>query len=350
VEKNVTALLLRLRKRVRDNPEIVWDQVPHTVHTSKRPHDMILQLNEVTKFYGSFQALAGLSVEVRPGAIGLLGPNGAGKSTLIKALLGLVKLSGGEARVLGLDARHQSREIRELVGYMPEDDCSIAGLKGVQSVALAGELAGLPRQTALRRAHEMLDSVLLGEARYREVQTYSVGMRQKIKLAQALIHAPKLLFLDEPTSGLDPAGRERMLQLIRSLAHKKGVSVVISTHILSDVEACCDAAMILGRGSLLVYDTLPNLQQNIDSSYRVRVAGEIGPLATTLTARGLRVVEETQDEARVFGTVDLSVAIFEAAEECAAVVREITPSRNSLEKIYLEAVRATTSKQPLEQS
>ncbi len=302
---------------------------------------MILQLDRVTKSYGSFQAIAGLSVEVQPGAIGLLGPNGAGKTTLIKALLGLVEVTGGEARVLGFDVRTQSRQIREQVGYMPEDDCAIAGLRGVKSVALAGELAGLPRRTALRRAHEMLDSVLLGEARYREVQTYSVGMRQKIKLAQALIHAPKLIFLDEPTSGLDPAGREKMLQLVRSLAQSKGVSVVISTHILSDVEACCDSALILGRGRLLVYDTLPKLQQSIDSSCGVRVAGEIGPLAARLTAQGLEVQDAGQDEARVRGEGDLGVAIFQAAEECGTVVREIIPSRNSLEEIYLEAVRAT---------
>ncbi|MFH0944812.1 MAG: ABC transporter ATP-binding protein [Planctomycetota bacterium] len=302
---------------------------------------MILQLNNVSKFYGSFQALADLSVEVQPGAIGLLGPNGAGKSTLIKALLGLVGLSGGEARVLGFDVRRQSRKIREQVGYMPEDDCSIAGLKGVQSVALAGELAGLPRRTALRRAHEILDFVLLDEARYREVQTYSVGMRQKVKLAQALIHAPRLLFLDEPTNGLDPEGREKMLQLIRSLAQKKGVSVVVSTHILGDVEACCDAALILGKGTLLVYDTLPNLQQSAHASCRVRVSGEFAPLGAALTARGCRVEEENGDHARVFGPGELGSMIFAAAAACDAVVREITPSRTSLEEIYLKAVRVT---------
>ena len=302
---------------------------------------MILQLSNVSKYYGSFRALADLSVEVQAGAIGLLGPNGAGKSTLIKALLGLVGLTSGEARVLGLDARRQSRKIRELVGYMPEDDCSIAGLMGVQSVALAGELAGLPQRTALRRAHEILDFVLLGEARYREVQTYSVGMRQKVKLAQALIHAPKLLFLDEPTNGLDPEGREKMLQLIRSLAQKKGVSVVVSTHILGDVEACCDAALILGQGSLLVYDTLPNLQQSATPSCKVRVWGDIKPLAAALAARGCRLEAENGDHLRVFGSGELGAAVFAAAEECGAVVREISPSRTSLEEIYLKAVRVT---------
>lgn len=302
---------------------------------------MILQLQDATKFYGSFEALAGLSVSVRPGAIGLLGPNGAGKSTLIKALLGLVKLSSGDAQVLGLDVRTQSRQIREQVGYMPEDDCAIAGLKGVESVALAGQLAGLPPLTALRRAHEMLDYVLLGEERYREVDTYSTGMRQKVKLAQALIHAPKLLFLDEPTNGLDPAGRDKMLGIIRSLAQKAGVSVVISTHILTDVEACCDAALILGRGRLLVYDTIAALSRSVDSSCRVRFSGEGGALGAALAARRCQVEIMGPEEIRVCGDGDLGAAIFEASRASGVVVREISPSRNSLEDTFLQAVRAT---------
>ncbi|MFT5049223.1 MAG: ABC-2 type transport system ATP-binding protein [Chlamydiales bacterium] len=302
---------------------------------------MIIELTDVAKYYGKFQALAGLTVSVKPGAIGLLGPNGAGKSTLIKGLLGLVKLSSGSAKVLGLDARTQSPAIREQVGYMPEDDCSIAGLAGVQSVALAGELAGLPALTALRRAHEILDYVALGEERYREVQTYSTGMRQKVKLAQSLVHAPKLLFLDEPTNGLDPAGRVRMLRLIRSLVEKRGMSVVLSTHILTDVETCCDAALILGRGKLLVYDTIPELRRSVHPSCRVRVAGDIAPLSANLQARGYRIESAGRDAALVFGADDLGAAVFAASRETGITVREMTPSRNSLEDIYLDAVRAT---------
>lgn len=302
---------------------------------------MILELQDVTKFYGDFQALAGLTVSVQPGAIGLLGPNGAGKSTLIKALLGLVKLTSGQARVLGLDAASEADRIREQVGYMPEDDCSISGLKGVESVALAGELAGLPALTALRRAHEILDYVLLGEERYREVQNYSVGMRQKVKLAQALIHAPKLLFLDEPTNGLDPTGREKMLLLIRSLSRKLGVSVVVSTHILTDVEVCCDAAMILGRGRLLVYDTLEELKKSVDSTCMVRVDGEIGPLRSALRQAGFQSEATSLDEIRVLGDGEVGAAVFAASRSCGVVVREILPARNSLEDIYLQAVRST---------
>lgn len=304
--------------------------------------DAIIELKGVTKYYQRFKALDNLTVLVRPGAIGLLGPNGAGKSTLIKALLGLVQLSAGEVSVLGFDVRSGWRRIRECTGFMPEDDCSIAGLKGVQSVALAGELAGLPALTALRRAHEILDYVTLAEERYREVQTYSVGMRQKIKLAQALIHSPRLVFLDEPTTGLDPVGREKMLRLIRNLAQKKGVSVVLSTHILNDVEACCDSALILGRGRLLVYDTIQNLQRTIDSTYRVRLEGKTSAFLQILESLGCRGEVLGEDVIRVWSDrSDISRNVFRAARQCSVSIRQIEASRNSLEDIFLTAVRET---------
>jgi len=307
---------------------------------------MILELNRVTKYYKRFKALDDLTVSVQPGAVGLLGPNGAGKSTLIKALLGLVRLSRGEAKVLGLDARTESRQIREQVGYMPEDDCSIAGLQGIQSVALAGELAGLPALTALRRAHEILDYVAMAEERYREVQTYSTGMKQKIKLAQALIHAPKMVFLDEPTNGLDPTGREKMLRLVRNLAQKKGVTVVISTHILSDVEACCDSALILGRGRLLVYDTLANLREAVDPTYRVRVDGDPAALRRALETAGCDCHEVGREELRVSGAANLGERVFDAARQSNTVLREVAPSSNSLEDTFMKAVSETTHAVP----
>jgi ABC-2 type transport system ATP-binding protein len=307
---------------------------------------MILELDSVRKSYGRFEALAGLSVSVAPGAVGLLGPNGAGKSTLIKALLGLVELTSGRAKVLGLDVRREASAIRERIGYMPEDDCNLAGLPGVQSVALAGELAGLPARTALRRAHEILDLVWLAEERYRPVETYSTGMRQRIKLAQALIHAPKLVFLDEPTDGLDPAGRVRMLRLIRSLVDKHGLSVVLSTHILSDVEQICDAALILGRGRLLMYDTIARLQESVEPGLRLRTAGEIQPLVETLAAAGHRVEARGPELAFLHGHGDLAAAVLFAAQRSGVSLRELAKSRNSLEDIYLEAVRATSEPAP----
>ena len=298
---------------------------------------MIIHVDRVTKTYGGQRALDALSFSVPEGVIGLLGPNGAGKSTLIKGLLGLVRLDVGVARVLDLDARTQSRAIRERAGYMPEDDCYIPGMAGVQTVAYAGELAGLPPRVALRRAHEMLDYVSLAEERYREVQTYSTGMKQRIRLAQALIHAPKLLFLDEPTSGLDPQGRERMLELIRNLYRKQGISVVISTHILQDVEACCDRVVILARGKCLVSDELKALRSSVDSSAVLRYGGEGGALRTALEARGLEVAELGPGELKVSGgPPDI---VFRAAQEAGATVRGFAPSRTSLEEIFLEALR-----------
>jgi ABC-2 type transport system ATP-binding protein len=300
---------------------------------------MIISLKGVTKFYGGLKALDDVTVDVRPGAIGLLGPNGAGKSTLIKALLGLVQISSGQAQVLGHDARGQARLIRQRVGYMPEDDCYLAGLGGVQSIAYTGELAGLPPRTSLRRAHEMCDYVGIAEERYREVQTYSTGMKQKVKLAQALIHAPRIVFLDEPTTGLDPQGRERMLRLMKTLPEKKGVSVIVSTHILQDVEACCDSVLILGQGRLLVYDDLKNLRSAVEPSLTVRVTGDAAAFAKSLGALGFPA--EPLDDERVRAPGDagaISAVLFQAAQQSKAVVRQIEPGRTSLEDIFLKAV------------
>lgn len=300
---------------------------------------MLIEVNDVSKNYGGVWALDHLSASLGEGVIGLLGPNGAGKSTLIKVLLGLVRLNSGRASVLGLDARRDSRAIRQRVGYMPEDDCYIAGLNGVQSVAFAGELAGLPRRASLRRAHEMLDYVGIAEERYREVQTYSTGMKQKMKLAQAIIHAPNLVFLDEPTSGLDPQGRERMLALIRNLFAKRGVSVVVSTHILQDVEASCDSVLILSRGRALVNGRLAELRQAVDSSLLVRFAGEGKGFAEALRGRGCSAEAAGPDELRVAGDPKgLPERIFQAARESGAVVRQVAASRTSLEEVFLKAV------------
>ena len=334
----------------------------------------MIELEQVTKRYGGLLALDRLTAAIRPGAVGLLGPNGAGKSTLIKLVMGLVRFTSGSAKVFDLDVRTQSRRIRELVGYMPEDDCYFAGIRGVASVAYAGELAGVPPLAALRRAHEVLDYVLIGEERYRWVQTYSTGMKQKIKLAQALIHSPRLVFLDEPTSGLDPQGREKMLQLIRNLATRKGVSVVVSTHILKDVEACCDAVLVVGRGKLLVYDTLENLRRTANESCRVRFEGDRRAFLEALASEGCRTEEVNPgapvqnlaapeqnlaapeqnlgatgpglgaprhggDELLVQGPVGKTRdLIFRSAHASRTSLRQMVPLRNSLEDIFLKAV------------
>ena len=195
-------------------------------------------------------ALDGVNLQIRPGVTGLLGPNGAGKSTLIKLLLGLVRLTSGSGTVLGCELGKDGRRIREKVGYMPEDDCYIPGMSGVEVVQFAAALSGIPAVEALRRAHEILDFCGMKQERYRIIDTFSTGMRQKIKFAAAIVHDPEFLILDEPTSGLDPEEREALLTRIRLLWSQSGKSVLISTHILPDVQAICDEVVILSNGQV----------------------------------------------------------------------------------------------------
>ena len=192
---------------------------------------------------------------------GVLGPNGSGKSTLIKALLGLVQIQEGGGSVLGHAWPDHVRVIRDKIGYLPEDDCYIAGLVGIESVAFMARLSGLPGLEGLRRAHEIMDFCDIGEERYREVETYSTGMRQKLKFAQALVHDPPLLILDEPTTGLDPDQRQSMLSRIKTLARDHGKTVMLSTHILPDVRSVCDQVVMLVRGTVRLADSLDNLSQ-----------------------------------------------------------------------------------------
>ena len=300
----------------------------------------IIELEDVTKDYRGQRALDRVSFVVQPGVVGLLGPNGAGKSTLIKALMGLVRLTSGRARVRGLDSVKHFRRVRELAGYMPEDDCILPGLKGVEAVAYAGELCGLPSLAALRRAHEVLDYVGLGEARYREVQTYSTGMRQRQKLAQAIVHDPQLVFLDEPTNGMDPLGRLRMLKLVRALFDRTGISVVLSTHILHDVEEICDSVVILGHGRLLVKDSIEVLRRPTDESIIIGIERPDAAFGRALDRRGARWEQLHADELRIYGDHQAAAGMaFDVARETGALVRHIESGRNTLEDIFLNAVR-----------
>lgn len=221
---------------------------------------MVAKFQNLTVRYGAFTALDDFSAEIPEGCVGLLGPNGAGKTTLLKTALGFISPARGGGLVLGCDIVSQGRTIRQKVGLMPEQDCHIPGLTAVQFVSYAGELAGMPAEQALRRAHEVLEYCGLGEARYRNVETYSTGMRQRIKLAQALVHGPQLLLLDEPTNGLDPAGREEMLELIRSISHGKDVNVIVSSHLLPDVERICDKVVVLVAGKVRAEGLIKDLK------------------------------------------------------------------------------------------
>ena len=225
------------------------------------PKKTILELANVTKRYGNTTALDDVTLSVGSGITGLLGPNGSGKSTMIKALLGLLKIQHGRASVLGFDLERDIRAIRDHVGYLPEDDCFIAGLTGIESVGFMARLSGLPATEALRRAHESIDYADIGQERYRAVETYSTGMRQKLKFAQAIVHDPQLLILDEPTTGLDPQQRVALLGKIKNLAADHGKSILISTHILHDVQSICDQVVIMATGRIKLVDSLENLRR-----------------------------------------------------------------------------------------
>src|SRR5438094_5601438 len=246
----------------------------------------VVALDAVTVTYGRNQALRDVTASFGTGAVGLLGPNGAGKSTMIKTLLGFVVPDRGQMRVLGLAVASAPPDIRARVGYMPESDAHIPGMNAVSFVAYCGELAGLPRVDAMQRAHEVLFYVGLGEARYRNVETYSTGMKQRIKLAQALVHDPDLLFLDEPTNGMDPRGRDEMLALVRDLAHNKGVNLILSSHLLPDVEYTCDAVVVMDKGHIAAQGPIASLKQPRGRVFELRVKTTDGDLDSFIMRMG----------------------------------------------------------------
>src|SRR5256714_2868949 len=263
----------------------------------------VVTLEGVTVAYGAHRALADVTSSFAAGAVGLLGPNGAGKSTMIKALLGFVVPDQGRMRVLGLDVAASPLQIRARIGYMPESDAHIPGMNAVSFVAYCGELAGLPRSDAMQRAHEVLFYVGLGEARYRNIETYSTGMKQRIKLAQALVHDPDLLFLDEPTNGMDPKGRDEMLALIRDLSHNKGVNLILSSHLLPDVEYTCDSVVVMDKGAIATQGPIVTLKQPRGRVFELRVKtpdGAVDAFLGRLRAAGLDCHATDEDVMRVF--------------------------------------------------
>jgi ABC-2 type transport system ATP-binding protein len=258
----------------------------------------VLRTEGLTKSYGGRPpALTDVTLEVHPGVTGLLGPNGAGKSTLIQCVLGLLRDFRGKASVLGLDARADRLEIRRRVGYMPESDSLLPRMTGVTSVRYLGQLTGMPRRHALRRAHECLHYVGLTEALYRPGEEYSTGMRQRLKLAQALVHDPEVLFLDEPVSGMDPSGRDEFLRLIRSLAKDHGKHVVWSSHMLPDVQRVADGVLVLDRGRVRGSFRLEALH-GASGRWRIEAEGDEAAFSAAVAAGGGRV------EARSGGGAD----------------------------------------------
>ena len=291
--------------------------------------------------YGKNFALDDVTAVFPGGAVGLLGPNGAGKSTLLKSLLGFLIPEKGSMKVLGLDVATSPLEIRERIGYMPESDAHIPGMNAVSFVAYCGQLSGLPAVDAMQRAHEVLYYVGLGEARYRNLETYSTGMKQRIKLAQAIVHDPDLLFLDEPTNGMDPKGRDEMLELIHDLAHHKNVNLILSSHLLPDVEYTCDHVVVMDKGTIATYGPIAALKGSTGRVYELRVKGDLQRFIEVLKAAGYEVHDTDDDILRVFipgATDDSTKTLFALAAREKLQVRHLRPSIPTLEDVFARAV------------
>ena len=300
----------------------------------------VAAISNLTVRYGAKTAINDLSVEIPEGCVGLLGPNGAGKTTLLKTLLGFVNPTSGSGKVLGLDVATQGLQIRQRIGLMPEMDCHIPGMNAVTFAAYAGELAGMPAADAMRRAHETLEYCGLGEARYRNVETYSTGMKQRIKLAQALVHGPKLIFLDEPTNGLDPAGRDEMLALVRDISHGKGVNVIVSSHLLPDIEFACDSVVVMQRGQVVQQGDIADLRQTVGSQLEIELKLPSPQFEQEMTRRGGKLIERTGGKYRFAFETGAGGGrdIFAAAKAANAQVRGFYPALRSLEDVFMEAV------------
>lgn len=299
----------------------------------------VLSLRDVAVNYGALQALKGVTFQVEAGAVGLLGPNGAGKSTLIKAVLGLVPLTRGSFTLLGEESRKLGPALRDRIGYVPEREGVRSGLSGVAWVAFLGELSGLPRGAAIERAHEVLQYVGLGESRYRNVETYSTGMQQRLKLAAALVHDPTIVLLDEPTSGMDPVGREEMLELCADLV-KQGKTVLLSTHILKDVEAICSDVVILHQGRVLASASVEDWTRSEDQHFLVQWEGDAGAFEEACRKAGFKVGDGEKGLYRVVLPPSASPrVVFEAAKQAGGTVNRLVREATSLEVLFLEALK-----------
>ena len=298
-----------------------------------------IELENLSVLFGGRPILKNLNGAFSGRAIGLLGPNGAGKSTLIQTLLGFHPPTEGTARVLGMDVRSRARDIRHIIGYMPENDSYITGMTGIRLVRMMAELSGLPPAEALERAHETLFSLGLGEARYRDVGTYSLGMKQMAKLAVAIVHGPKMLILDEPTNGLDADARKRMLETIREIRDSRDTQIILCSHLLRDVEDCCDEVMILKEGALVTYCNLESERKANRKFLQLETRGE--------TALFLSRAEQLGCEFAVNGSRKLKMVLPEAIEirdlyriasETGIQIRRLDYKRDSLQDIFLKAM------------
>jgi len=304
--------------------------------------DPVIELDGLEVRFGKRTILKKLSAKLTGRSIGLLGPNGAGKSTLINTLLGFHTPTSGTARIFGRDVRTHAREVRRLIGYMPENDSYIASMSGVRFVRLMAELAGLPPEHALERAHEAFFYVGLGEVRYRALGTYSLGMKQAAKLAQAIAHGPKLLFLDEPTNGLDPPARLRMIQLIQEIRDRGDLHLILSSHLLRDVEECCDEVLILKDGNIAAFCNLEEERRANRRFLELETrGGENGNFLEAMEKMGCEAATGAQGRIKLVLPDGVEVRqLYEVASAQNVQIRRLNHKRDSLEDIFLKAMEA----------
>ena len=296
----------------------------------------LVDLHEVTRSYGQVRALNGVTLRLEPGTIGLIGNNGAGKSTLLKILLGLLRPDSGDGTLLGFPLQRAGRQLRRLVGYMPESAATVPMLRGVEYVALSGDLYGMPHRDARRRAHEVLGYVGLGELRYRRLEEYSTGNLQRLKLAAALVHDPQVLLLDEPTNGLDPAGRQAMLRLLHDLIAETRKSLILCTHLLGDVERLCQQIVVLDRGAVVRSGTMDSLRADVRNRYELGWEGPADAFLGELQAAGIDVWRAANGKAQVTAPSGWQTSdFFRLASRAGAVINHLKPDEENLERLFL---------------
>ncbi len=299
----------------------------------------VIELEDLRVRIGKREILHGLNLELRSSTVGLLGPNGAGKSTLINTLLGFWKPASGAARVFGHDARAEARQVRALIGYMPENDSFIANMPAITYVRMAAELSGLPAEAALERAHEALFYVGLGEARYRKLGAYSLGMRQMAKLAQAVVHGPKLVILDEPTNGLDPQARIRMIRLIQEMKALGAMSILICSHLLRDIEETCEEAVILKAGEIVHHANLEEERASNRRFVEIETEGDDGGFADAVERLGCACAVTAPGKIKTVLTDGIEIRdLYRLAADRDVQLRRLNYRRDSLEDIFLKAM------------
>jgi len=301
---------------------------------------MIIEASKLKKFYGEFEAIKGIDINIEGGKIGLLGPNGAGKTTLIKVILGLLEFDEGDITVFGRHVKGNERDIRAKIGYMPESDAFLSDMKAIDFVAYMGELSGMPRADAMQRAHEVLYYVGLGEARYRLIKEYSTGMKQRVKLAQALVHDPELIILDEPTNGMDPAGRTDMLNLINNISSFKGKNIIVCSHLLDDIRKVADKVIIMGEGHILASGDIDTFLKKGNNDISVTIKKNDRQFEKEMKNNGLEYVKKGKSLYTVTANSDAEfLAIMSSAARSDTEIRRIQEDIMTLDELYINSIK-----------